>query len=793
MKKPFSLLSAFSVFSFSVASADPISISEYQPLSWYPLPLLTEEEKAGLPSFCNGKYRIPVIEERTDDSVLVQADASDVDRDGNATLTGTVELHQGNRIMFSNSARWSNEKRIAELWGDVTLITPEFVMEGEKAVLNDTDGQAQLDNAEYAAPSMHFRGSAEEIKLSGEHLIRLDDSTYTFCEPGNNDWDISASEINLDREAGIGSAWNTLLRIKDVPVLYLPYYRFPIDDRRSTGFLDPVILLNGEFQATEIATPFYWNIHPQADATITPRQLLHRGLLWETQFRHLTDTFGYGELNYGFLKDDETDNEDRWLVNYQQRGDISQYWHHRWVYNRISDPDYLNDFSPQLTINRDTHVPTRGEIYFNKDIWHFDIKGESFQTLDENLPLTSRPYKLLPQINFSYLEDNLSGLNLTATTQATRFERDTDDLTGLDALNGDRLVLNTSAAYTFEWPFAYITPKAEYRVRQYNFTNVDPALINNDFDENPSFAIPKYSLDAGMFFERELSIGNTAFTQTLEPRILHLQVPYYDQSEIPDFDTSEVTFNFNQLFRDYRFNGHDRVGDANQTAIGLTTRYIRDEDGAEQFTASVGRIYYHEDRRVQLSGTALDEADRQKVSSTVVESTWTPYDHWRLYGMLEWGKGPDGEGGDEALQEQFSIEYNDKMNHMANIGLRTNEAERIRQLELGLFWSLNDSWSLIGSQKRDIWNYAEGDIEPVDPVLEALVGFEYQNCCWSTQFLYQEQSRRENTGDALTDKNYGFLIRIELKGLTGFGANPQKRLSESIRGYSTRTYTGFGQ
>ncbi len=829
MNKAFSLIIAvFSTFITQAANAQAASTQapaakenfsySFKPLSWYPLEDLTPDEKSRLPEFCSGKYRPVAITPRTEPSILVESDESTATKTGDALFSGNVEFSQLNRKILSDKAVWSQANRSAEFSGNVSIITSDLVMSGDHAKINDhqqgEQKSAQITNSQYSIPSTHMRGSAGSIDSLGESVIQLTDSTYTFCEPGRNDWDIKASEITLDRESGIGSAWHTQLRIKEVPILYLPYYRFPIDDRRMTGFLDPTFSINGEVQASEMSIPFYINLHPQADATITPKEILDHGLLWQFQLRHLTSIFGEGQFNYGLLENDrsylqdqteldassgllvpiERDKQDRWLVNFQQRGDISTYWHHRWVYNRISDNDYLNDMSPSLAINRDTHMPTRGEIYFDKDAWHFDITGESYQTVDETIALASRPYQRVPQLNLSFTPESFSGLNGSINSQATQFYRDNEALTGTSAINGSRLVLDSSLSYTLEWPFAYITPKAEYKVRQYHLDDVEQSLIDAGYEENPTIAIPKYSIDAGLFFEREFEAFNSAYMQTLEPRIMHLQVPYYDQSEIPNFDSSLLTFNASQLFRDYRFNGNDRIGDSNQTTLGLTTRFLADNDGTERFNASIGRIYYHQDRRVQLSGNNVSEADSRKTSSTIIESHWNPFDEWRLYSMIEWGKGPKVAGEkfeDEILQKQFSIEYNDNLNHMANIGLRENKATSIRQLDIGVFWALNDSWALIGSRKKDLWNYDANALKPVDPVIEALAGFEYQSCCWRAQFLYQEQSKRITDTNTNTDKQYGWLLRIELKGLSSFGSNPDDVMNQSIRGYSSRRYFDF--
>ena len=803
------LIAVFSTFAAHTAMAEDAVSSRasfeysFKPLSWYPLEELTKEEKANLPSFCTGKYRPVSLVPREDESILIEANESNVDKNGDALLIGDVEFSQLNRKIFSDQAVWSQKERSAEFNGNVTIINSEMVMTGDYAHISESNQTAELENSEYSIPKSHIRGSAASIDSYEQSLISLKDATYTFCEPNQNDWDIKASEINLDRENGVGSAWHARLRIKEFPVMYFPYYRFPIDDRRMTGFLDPTISINGEIQAEEISTPFYINLHPQADATITPTQLLDRGLLWETQFRHLTSIFGYGELNYGILKEDDLylqdedtdyDKEDRWSMNYQQFGKITDNWNHRWQYNRVSDNDYFNDMSPSATINRDTHLPTRGEIYFDKSAWHFDLTGESYQTIDDTIDLSDRPYQRIPQLNLTYNPETITGFGTEFVAQLTKFERDNTDLTEIDAVNGSRLVLDSSISYTFEWPFAYVTPKAEYRIRQYSFTDIDQTLLDDDFEENPSYAVPKYSVDAAMFFERPVSLFNNAFTQTLEPRIMHLQVPYVDQGDIPDFDSSELTFNYSQLFRDYRFNGNDRIGDTNQTTLGLTTRFLRDSNGNEQFNASIGQIFYHQDRKVQLDDDSSDEANLTKSSSIIVESNWSPYEEWDLYSMIEWGEDTDDssdDSGDEILQKQFTIEYNDGMNHMVNLGLRESKDSEVRQLDVGAFWALNDSWALIGSRSMDLWNYADDELEPVDIVTEALVGFEYQSCCWNTRLLYQEQTKRITSTDASTDKTYGILLQFELKGLGTIGGDTEKTMSESIRGYSTRRYFDF--
>lgn len=771
------------------------------PLSWYPRSYLNNDELEILPSYCAGKYRTVQTLATPDDNlsaeqqaerqalqqkIIAEADASDADSEGNVTLTGDVQLdYQGMRIT-SDQASWLQDGG-GSFSGNVQMNTQGMVVQGQHAQINsqtDVDGtvqnHAEIEQAQYSIPTLHYRGSAKKIKMRGEDKILMQDATFTACEPGRNDWDIRASELSLNREEGRGEAWHTRFRIGTVPVLYFPYYSFPIDDRRQTGFLDPTFSFLGGGELRDAQVPFYINLHPQADATITPHFIRDRGMLWETQFRHLTKTFGSGELNYGLLAEDETSGKKRESINYTQSGRINADWRHSLEYNKLSDVDYINDLNTSLAINRSTHLPRRAQLLFDKSAWHFDVIGEEFQTIDETIALSSRPYRRLPQLNLSYSPSSFVGWSSQWKVQASQFSRDNEGLTGLSRSQADRLVMDGLVNYQWQWPFAYIKPQLEYKTRFYQLHDSDETNLGSDFNNQPSVTVPKYSLQAGMFFERELSLAGNSLLQTLEPKLMYLEVPYRDQQDIPLFDTSGLTFNYNQLFRDYRFNGGDRVGDSKQLTAGLTSRLLSDQ-GEEILRASIGQIFYLADQRVTLG--ADNQGSQQNKSSVVSELDWQIGRHLRSYGMVEY----DPYQG-EYLQEQLNLEFDDKQNHLFNLGLRTNEPQLIRQLKLGAFWAFNDSWSLIASQTRDIWNYKKTQVKPVNPVLDEVVGLEYQNCCWRVQFLYQEESKRVSLAQASTSKDYRFLLKFELKGLTSVGANSEKLLQQSIKGYSRRVY-----
>lgn len=816
-------------------------------LNWYPRAELSSEEVESLPSFCHGSYRIADIPMLDNERIETEADESSLSRNGEATFKGNVQLQQLDRVMYSDSASWNQNTMSGQLQGNVSLTSPLLVLYGDSAKMDNQQGAAEFYQAQYSLPASHMRGSAAYIKAQNSGHMQLKSATMTFCEPGHNDWDIAASTLKLDRDKGRGSAWNTRLRVMEVPVFYFPYYYFPIDDRRLTGFLDPSISLSSKLQGEDIQLPFYLNLAPNMDATITPHQVREHGLIWETQFRHLTSLFGEGEANYAVLNKDETTDTKRWFLNYQQQGKFGQNWQHRWVYNQVSDKDFFNDANPTEATNRSTHLPRRGEILWNKSHWHFDVTAEEFQTIDDSIALRSRPYARLPQLNLSYLPVKFNQLQLQQRLQATRFTR-ADSLTlngiettldGFASLNGDRLVSDTSLSYPLEWPFGFLTPKVEYRVRSYALRDLqltaaqaaNPALYDLPAD-NITISTPRYSLDGGLYFERDFSWFNSSYQQTFEPRIYWVNSPLVDdQHKIPNFDSAELTVTYSSLFFGDRFTGDDRLADMNQVTLGATTRFIRD-DGLEQFRFSLGQIFYLRDREVQLNGGIFPlpdpnapppapstvpsyNKDLNNNSSFMAEAEWNPTTHWSWQSSIEWDPYKNF-----ARQSRHGIRFEDGHNHMFNLayneardwsynGLLKKEETRptTAQVDAGVFWSFNDRWAVFGRALVDVNEYRKADAalgttnenKPYHPVLESIAGFEYQNCCWRFQLSYRETSLQNTNAIPTpkpeqwytTEKNYSFMFSIQLKGLGTFGKKTDSLISEAIPGYSRRIYHDF--
>lgn len=774
------------------------------PLNWYPRSLLTPAEKAGLPSYCSGNYRPSSIKPLGDGRLEAEADRSQIEKNGDAQLSGNVSMQRSGYRLYSDDARWENNLRRAYFEGDVSLYSDDVTVQSISAQFQETgpaagDGTLTLNDARYSLPARHMRGSAEQMTTASNGEVTLNDATMTYCEPGQDDWELAASNIHLDQERGIGSAWHMRLQVHDVPVLYIPYYRFPIGDQRTTGFLDPVFTINGSGSVSEFKLPLYLNLAANADATITPHYLDGHGWIWENQFRHKTATLGDGELNYNYLDQDASTDESRWLLNYSQRGTFGEHWNHRWVFNKISDDNYLSDLNSSAGIDRTTHLPRRGVIAYADDNKTLDFTVEGFQTIDPNIDLADRPYRRLPDLRLGY--QNRQGNWLTThVAEGTRFSRDhqatingsEQTLSGFDALDGERLVADNGAFYRLESSWGYLMPGAEYRYRHYDLDSDEDLADTRHGDV--SIGAPRYSLDSGMTLERNTSWFSKAMRQTLEPRLYWVKSPApVNQEYIPDFDTRLTTVSYDSLFLGDRFTGQDRLADLDQLSLGLTTRLLT-EEGDELLKFSLGRVNYFADRKVQLSN---DDVPQQSATSSLLSETeWHPWRDWAAYQMLEWDSYQN-----YARQRRFGLTYQNRHNQLLSLASNKVQEETsnsdspvttLYQADAGAFWALNDSWALTGRVLKDMKSYHSDERRPINSWLETMAGFEYQNCCWRFQMLYRNMSpTADDDATYSTEQRHSLMFTVQLKGLGTFGSSTDSTIGQSIKGYTKRTYHDY--
>jgi LPS-assembly protein len=728
---------------------------------------------------CNGRYVEPPFDwqdaDQSPKNVPVRADAAHSEWEGDLVkMDGGVTVTQGNLKLTADRAELDRSTNKARLYGKVTLHQPGTKITGSTADVTTTNSFGNVIDATMLEYASGTRVTANKLSRRKESVIELDEAIYTRCPPDKEDWTLSSRRVRLNRETGRGEAGHTVIRVADTPVFYTPYMNFPIDDRRQTGFLWPSIATTEG--GLDITVPYYLNIAPNIDATIAPRPITDRGTMYEGEVRYM-NRFSNWQLNGSQLNNDDQTGEDRWFMAAKESGQLNSYISTSIDYNRVSDADYLHDFSvSSLNVKRQISLNQAGSINLNYQQWFSALTVQQYQTVD---PLINEPYQQKPRFT---LGRNPTGKNFeldySLLTEFTAFDHDDaeSNIRGGPWVTGNRLYLEPGLSFPMRWTSSYFDP--ELRLRTVTYDLDQPDAFAGTRKEDYSTTVPQAILDAGVFFDRNITLGDSSFLQTLEPRVYYLYSPYEEQAEQPLFDTSALTFDYHQLFQPRRFIGHDRLEDFNQASTGITSRIIEDRTGRELGQASIGQIFYFEDRRVNTLSTE-QEAD-QANSAVAAQLALKPVDSlWTTTNVL-WDSDEN-----DVQQGNMYIHYEPKDRAIFNLGYRYNQSNPeistlsngIRQADASVAWPIDNNWRLFLRLNYDL---------DLNSSLEDLVGVEYEDCCWLTRIVYQRAvfgDEVDDLGQTVSQRDSAILFEFQLKGLGGLGRRVETLLEESIWGY----------
>jgi LPS-assembly protein len=664
-------------------------------------------------------------------------------------LTGNVDIVRGNQRLRANQVIYDKQENREYAIGDVLYTQPGLELRGAKGYKEIEGDRGEFEGVQYELPRRGARGTADQAELLSQSQSQLNRVTYTTCLPTKKDWELQARKVNLDQETDVGTARDAKIEFQGVPIFYTPYITFPLSDKRKSGFLVPS-LGNSDNSGTDISVPYYWNIAPNRDATITPRILSKRGLQLIGEYRYLHPT-SRGELGIEYLPNDRLFGDSRSLFTYRERGNFGPNWSSDVNLNRVSDRTYFEDLGQTLRVSSTTNLEQRADARYGSGNWSVLTRLQAFQPVGT----TPESYRRLPQVVAqAAIPSNNDLLTYQLYGEAVRFDHANDAVPV-----GTRLDLNPGITADFRRPGYYLTPRLRLRYTQYSLTNQG---IGNS--STPTRSVPISSVEGGLYLERSLTWGSTPFLQTLEPRIYYLYVPYRNQSDIPVFDTSLLDFSFAQLFRDNRFSSADRVGDANQLSLALTSRFLQTETGAERLRASIGQIYYFEDRRVTLPGQSVETADSSDVVGEIAMSTWS---HSTATALLQW----------DPHQHQLNrgvleYRYQPEPRRILNLAYQYRRND-YQQTDVSAVWPMAARW--LGVAR---WNYSIRD----RLTLESLAGVEYDSCCWGARLVI-----RRYVGTVGGTPNNAIYLQLVLKGLTSIGNKIEDLLGTSILGYGSTT------
>ncbi|HUO81760.1 MAG TPA: LPS assembly protein LptD [Gammaproteobacteria bacterium] len=683
-----------------------------------------------------------------DDTVRVSADHAEIARDGNSVVRGNVQVEQGRRLLRADRAIYDQDEETLSVAGHVQYRDPEVRVRGEEALFDGPAEHIEFSGTEFELPRRPARGAAGSLILSGDETLRMEDVSYTTCPPGNDDWQLLASRIRLDHESGTGTARDVRIDFKGVPILYTPWLSFPFTDARKSGFLVPEFGRSSR-SGTDLRVPWYWNIAPNLDATITPRLLSQRGLQMNGKLRYLT-AGSRGGFEFEYLPDDHLADESRGFASLDHETLFPGGLRFIADLQDASDDQYFEDLGRSLSETSVTHLPRDIILDYRYAGWLLRARAQNYRTIDTSIAPLDRPYTRVPQILAGgRWPRSALGLDYGFGSELVNFERD-------DGVTGSRLDLAPRAELPLGGAGWFVTSAVELGHTRYWLDDTAAGA-----DTSLSRTLPRYSLDSGMIFER-MTGRDGRYVQTLEPRILYVHIPFTEQDDLPVFDTGLPEFNLVQLYRDNRFIGPDRIGDTDKLSAGVTSRLIGAADGNQYLSATLGQAYFLSEQSVRLPDEP--QLDRN-ASNYIAELDVGIYEGFNLDFGYQWDPATD-----RTAQAETRLNYHGEDGRIANVAYRFRRGV-VEQTDLSFAWPVATRWRLLGRL-----NYSLLD----DTTLERLVGFEYEACCWALRVVSRRHISRR-TGESDT----AVAVQIELKGLANVGDSADRLLERGILGYST--------
>jgi len=762
---------------------------------------LASQCKLGIPS-----YDRPLVQGDTNSlPVTINADHAGGNYPDNATFTGNVDINQGNSRLRADEVQLHQKQpegaaepvRTVDALGNVHYDDNQVILKGPKGWANLNTKDTNVWEGDYQMVGRQGRGKADLMKQRGENRYTiLENGSFTSCLPGSDTWSVVGSEVIHDREEQVAEIWNARFKLGPVPVFYSPYLQLPVGDKRRSGFLIP----NAKYSTTnyfEFYLPYYWNIAPNMDATITPHYIHKRGnIMWENEFRYLTKAgSGLMELDYlpsdNVYKDDTTNNPSgddrhRWLFYWRHAGVMDQVWRFNVDYTKVSDSTYFNDFDSKYGSSTDGYATQKFSVGYAIENFNATVSTKQFQVFSNQ---TNSTYGAEPQLDVNWTQNDVGPFDTRVYAQAVHFVN-----TNSDMPEATRLHIEPTINLPWSNDWASLNTEAKLMATHYQQKNVDSYNTSNDarLEESVNRTLPQFKMDGKLIFERDMGLLADGYTQTLEPRMQYLYVPYRDQSNINNYDSSLLQSDYSGLFRDRTYGGLDRIASANQVTTGVTTR-VYDDTAIERFNVSVGQIYYFTESRTGDEQN-LQWENNDKTGSVVWagDTYWRMTDRWGLRGGVQYDTRLDNIANSSA-----TIEYRRDEDRLLQLNYRYASPEYIQatlpknsrdttwtqaqykdgisQVGAVASWPIADRWSIVGAYYFDT---------NANKAADQMLGLQYNSCCYALRVGYERKLNGWDTKNNQSEYDNVIGFNVELRGLSSnYGLGTQQMLRSNILPY----------
>ncbi|MDU6225690.1 MAG: LPS assembly protein LptD [Enterobacter asburiae] len=748
----------------------------------------------GVPS-----YNRPLVSGDTNSlPVTITADSSKGTYPDNATFTGNVDINQGNSRLQADEVQLHQKQpegaaepvRTVDALGNVHYDDNQVILKGPKAWSNLNTKDTNVWKGDYQMVGRQGRGDADLMKQRGENRYTiLENGTFTSCLPGSNTWSVVGSEVIHDREEQVAEIWNARFKLGPVPIFYSPYLQLPVGDKRRSGFLIP----NAKYSTSnyfEFYLPYYWNIAPNMDATITPHYIHKRGnIMWENEFRYLTHA-GAGLMELDYLPSDKVFQDEhptegdkhRWLFYWQHAGVMDQVWRFNVDYTKVSDSSYFNDFSSKYGSSTDGYATQKFSVGYAVQNFDATVSTKQFQVFSDQSTST---YGAEPQLDVNWYQNDVGPFDTRVYAQAVHFVN-----TDSDMPEATRVHLEPTINLPWSNDWASLNTEAKLMATHYQQKNIDDYNTSNNahLEESVNRTLPQFKMDGKLIFERDMAMLADGYTQTLEPRMQYLYVPYRDQSKIQNYDSSLLQSDYSGLFRDRTYGGLDRIASANQLTTGVTTR-VYDDAAVERFNVSVGQIYYFTESRTGDDNINWEKDNKTGSLVWAGDTYWRMTDRWGLRGGVQYDTRLDN-----IATSSAAIEYRRDEDRMVQLTYRYASPEYIQatlpsyagsepykdgisQVGGAASWPIADRWSIVGAYYFDT-----NANKPADQ----MVGLQYNSCCYALRVGYERKLNGWNSENNQSKYDNVIGFNFELRGLSSnYGLGTQKMLRSNILPYSS--------
>ncbi len=705
--------------------------------------------------------------------------ADELGGQANATLQaqGRVELRQAGVVIRADQLRYDRAEDLAVAEGKVRISFEGSTFSGPEMQLKVQRVEGFVREPEYHFAQTDAGGRAERVDILGQNQLRIINGDYTSCrrdDANPPDWILSARQLDLNLESGVGVAEGAELRFLDVPILRLPTLSFPLNDQRKSGWLPPSTAFTTG-SGIEMGVPYYWNIAPNRDATFVPSFSTRRGFAVDSEFRYLQPSFG-GRVGLDWLPYDEVAERSRYWLTFGHEGTLSEQVRYSALVERVSDDQWWNDFprrhaslTPRLlpaTVQVDGDFGSRdapAELYLRTQRWQVLQYPNTMEA----------PFDRSGQFGFRSAGDLLAGAQYAFETEANRFDLPSDPGYPSQAvpISGSRLHAQGWVNRPWREPGWWITPSLLFNAANY-YTD-DPM---SDGRSSAGRVIPTFSLGGGAEFERRTEMFGRALRQTLEPRLLYVNTPYVNQSTYPNFDSAVKDYSFASIYSENVFSGIDRVSDTNALTAGVTTRLLDGTSGAELMQLGIVQRYLFNDQLVTESGVP----ENRGYSDVLLRGSTRLLKPWNLDGYLRYSPSVD-----RVVRTIIGTQYAPGPFRTLNLTYRyardiSSQVETswqwpiyepdggARRLDPGRSVGCGGAWYTIGRLM-----YSATDRRLTD----GIVGVEYDAGCWVARMAVS----RVSTG--VSEASTQVLFQLELVGLSRLGSNAINSLRDNIPGY----------